>query len=212
MIGLGLLEAIPDGRRCARWPIRTMRDGDGMSGRLNMVWDQRDRPDARSAASAGRPSSRACCSRPPAPSSATSASPRRCFPDAEPHGARRTPRRRPADRRRPRRVSDRPARPTSASTRARSGACPRARAPPRDRDGRCRARAAVRRGGCDGCHSPSYVTGDRAPSCPSSSNQTIHALHRSAAARHGRGPRRRPARLRRDRHASGARRRCGASG
>ena len=54
MIGLGLLEAIPEADIRARADPDD-KDGDGISGRANEVWSIEREPRRRSAASAGRP-------------------------------------------------------------------------------------------------------------------------------------------------------------
>ena len=69
MIGVGLLEAIPEEQIRAHADPDD-KDKDGISGRTNEVWSvEQDKP--RSAASAGRPARRACASRRRAPSPAT---------------------------------------------------------------------------------------------------------------------------------------------
>ena len=86
MFGLGLLEAVPaDDILALADPDDD--DGDGISGRANLVPDP-DAPTASrsSAGSAGRPPSRASSSRTPAPSSATSASRRRSDPSSTARG------------------------------------------------------------------------------------------------------------------------------
>ena len=76
VFGLGLLEAVPEAEILARADPDD-RDGDGISGRPNHVGPTRARAPACSAASAGRRTSRTCASSPPAPTTATWASPRR---------------------------------------------------------------------------------------------------------------------------------------
>jgi CxxC motif-containing protein (DUF1111 family) len=78
MIGMGLLEAIPEA------DLRALADPDDATATASPAASTRSgtpRPaPSRPAASAGRPTSRACASRPPAPSSATWASPPPCSP------------------------------------------------------------------------------------------------------------------------------------
>ena len=202
VIGSGLLEAVPEATiRGAADPDDA--DGDGISGRPNTVWDEsRRRAGARPLRLEGERGD-ASSSRPPARSSATSASRRRCTPTQNCPPAQ------------------------DACAAAINGGEPeltddllaavtfygRTLSVPAMRDAddaevargaelfeRSAARRATRRR----CR---RATADIA----ALADQEIHPVHRPAAARHGPGPGRRAARLRRRTRRSGARRRCGAS-
>ena len=202
MIGLGLLEAVPEADILALADPDDA-DGDGISGRPNLVWSRGGRPaDARALRLEGRAADDPRRRR-PRPSPATSASRRRCIRDG---------------------WGDCTEAQAACRARAATAAAPGGRTTPvldlvtfysrnlavparRDLDD-----PQVLRGqaGCStrpaapACHAPKFVT-DRLRRPAGAELPADLALHRPAAARHGRGARRPPAGGARRRAASGAR-------
>ena len=151
--GLGLLEARAGGRSAGeRRPGRRGRRRD--SGPPEPRVGRRGRAPPRSGASAGRRTCRASGSRPPARSSATSASPRRIFPSRTAPAASTGATRRP--------TAARPEADDTCSTRwifyGQTLAVPAAAT--RGTPTVLRGRALFRAAGCAGCHVPSLTTGE----------------------------------------------------
>ena len=187
IVGLGLLEAVPDATLSAS-PIRTMRTATAISGRVNMVWNHVTSCDRAPAASAGRPSSRTVLQQ-------TGGGVHRRHRDhvaavsrRESHRTARTCRGAAPSRSEPE-VGEQIFQAVGA-LRAQPR---RARGPHRRRSASASRTAAACRRWCAACHVPELKTGAYPGAAGARESDDPRATPILLAARHGRRPRRRPA-------------------